>query len=226
MLIKNKPNIADTKAVLFDMDGVIIDSMPSHSEAWVYMFKTLGIEITEEDIYIREGIKPYELVLEFYKRDGMKISDDEINQIIKTKVEYFWDKYSPGLYGGIKNCLQKIKEKKYLISLVSGSTKENVFKVLNDFEIIDYFDYVVHSDLVTKGKPHPMSFIKAVEGLKLEAKNCICIENAPYGIRSAKDAGVYVCAIATTLSGDVLFDAGADAVINTHDEILNFLGIS
>ena len=224
MHIKNEINQPDIKAVLFDMDGVIIDSMPSHAQAWVYMFDKYGVKITEEDIYIREGIKPYELVSEFLQEANIPFDDDKIAEIIKTKVEYFWKKYSLSLYKGVENCLKSLKNKGYLICLVTGSTEGNAYKVLNDFGIVGYFDYVVHSDLVTKGKPHPMSFLKALEGLKLKAKDCLCIENAPYGIKSAKDAGIYVCAITTTLSGQVLLDAGADALIESHHEILEMLG--
>ncbi len=219
-----KPDIKNVKAILFDMDGVIIDSMKHHAKCWVHIFKQKGINIRQSEIYKREGIKPARLIHEIYQINGLQISNESMQNVLDEKISHYWNNYNPLPFKEIYTVLEKLKEK-YKLAIVSGSTKYNVNRVLNDFQLAKYFNAVVNSDMVTKGKPHPMSFIKAYEMLKLSPGECVCIENAPYGIKSAKGAGVYTCAITTTLNEKTLYNAGADYVVNSHQEILRLLGV-
>ncbi len=213
------PEIKNAKAILFDMDGVIIDSMKYHAICWVEIFKSKGILIEEKEIFEREGIKPSELIYEMFNRDGQNIEHFSMQKILDEKIDYYWRKYDPKPFEKIYSVLEKLHDS-FKLAIVSGSTKFNVNKVLTDFNLKKYFHVVIHSDLVNIGKPHPMSFIKAYEELNLSPDDCICIENAPYGIRSAKAAGIYTVAITTTLDENTLLDAGADLVIAKHEEII------
>jgi beta-phosphoglucomutase len=219
-----KPDIKKIKAILFDMDGVIINSMKYHAISWVNIFKRYGIIMAQQEIYRKEGIKPSELIRETFKKNDIPLNEEKLNKIHDEKIKYYWDNFSPKPFEGIGNLLGKLK-KKYKLAIVSGSPKVNVEKKLNKFDLKNYFDVIIHSDLVSQGKPHPMSFEKAYQELNLKPDECICIENAPYGIRSSKKAGIYTIAITSTLEKQTLLDAGADLTVDTYSEIEEILGV-
>jgi beta-phosphoglucomutase len=205
------------------MDGVIIDSMEYHAKSWVKILLDKGLNITEKDIYITEGIKPSEFIEKVYHDNSRKIDPAQISLIIDEKVEYFYKNYSLKLFPDAKEIIEILFEKGFLLAIVSGSIKKSVEKVLTEFELNQFFHFVVHSDLVKKGKPHPETFIKACTGLNVKPEECICIENAPYGIIGAKSAGVFVCGISTTLNPEILYSAGANIVFENHKEICKYI---
>lgn len=212
------------KAVLFDMDGVVIDSMKYHAESWVRIFSQLGLKVTENDIFLKEGIKPSELITETFKEFGHhSLSETEIVDILEKKVKYFWGKYHPLPYPEAIDCFNELEKLDYRMAIVSGSTRLSVETVMENFSLSRYFEVIIHSDLISIGKPHPMSYLTAMEKLHLEPEECLCIENAPYGIRSARSAGIFTAALTTTLEEDILYEAGANLVIHSHKQIREIL---
>jgi len=112
-----------------------------------------------------------------------------------------------------------LKNKGILSGLVTGSSLKEAQKMLPE-DIYKLFDTIVTGDRVKRGKPYPDPYLTAAKNLKVLSKECMVIENAPYGIKSAKAAKMYCCAIATSLSRDLLSEA--DVIFDTHRELYEY----
>ncbi len=208
------------QAVLFDMDGVIVDSMPLHVETWKKAFCDKGINIDDIDIYRREGMSGVASVREIFHEKGKKnISDDEIIDLMSIKHGYF-ENMKIDVYPDVFRLLQFLCEKEIKIALVTGSTRRSVNHILDE-KMRSMFSAIVTADDTEKGKPYPHPYLRAIELLDTDPENAIVVENAPLGIESAKRAGLECYAIQTTLTGIHL--EKADRVFLSHIELENHL---
>jgi beta-phosphoglucomutase len=107
-----------------------------------------------------------------------------------------------------------LKNQDVLVGLVTGSYYNEAQKILPK-KVFDLFDTVVAGDCVTRGKPDPEPYLSAAKNLKVDPKECLVIENAPYGIKAAKSAGMMCYAVATSLSKEYLCQA--DKIFETHE---------
>lgn len=179
------------KGVIFDLDGVLVDSMPMHYEAWKIAFSEVAnIEVDERTIYLLEGIRGIELVRNLFelKRIG-PFDESSLTQITKRKDEYFRKIFSFKPLKGVKELVTNLRCRK---AVVSGSEKKDVERILG--QAIGFgkeqFDVVITADEVTKGKPDPSSLFSAVEKLKLNTTEALVVENAPLGAEAANRAGI------------------------------------
>ncbi|MGB6673029.1 MAG: HAD family phosphatase [Candidatus Nitrosopolaris sp.] len=179
------------KGVIFDLDGVLVDSMPMHYEAWKKAFSEVGnIEVDERTIYLLEGMRGIELVKNLFelKRIG-PFDESSLTQITKRKDEYFRKIFSFKPFEGVKELVTNLRCRK---GVVSGSAKKDVERILG--QAIGFgkeqFDVVITADEVTKGKPDPSSLFSAVEELKLNTTEALVVENAPLGVEAANRAGI------------------------------------
>ncbi len=207
-------------AVLFDMDGVVIDSMGQHEEAWRKVFRDEGIDLSPEDILKREGMSGPESLLDIYNEKKLPLpSDDKLNYLIDKKHGIFNENnISPFL--GILTCLELLKERKILLALVTGSHMETVERILPE-ELREYFSAIITADHVKNGKPSPEPYLKALEKINVPVENAIAVENAPMGILSAKNAGLYCVALETTLPSEYL--QKADIILSNHQKLYEYL---
>jgi HAD superfamily hydrolase (TIGR01509 family) len=179
------------KGVIFDLDGVLVDSMPMHYEAWKIAFSEVAnIEVDERTIYLLEGMRGIELVRNLFelKRIG-PFDESSLTQITKRKDEYFRKIFSFKPLKGVKELVTNLRCRK---AVVSGSEKKDVERILG--QAIGFgkeqFDVVITADEVTKGKPDPSSLFSAVEKLKLNTTEALVVENAPLGAEAANRAGI------------------------------------
>ena len=179
------------KGVIFDLDGVLVDSMPMHYEAWKKAFSEVGnIEVDERTIYLLEGMRGIELVKNLFelKRIG-PFDESSLTQITKRKDEYFRKIFSFKPFEGVKELVTNLRCRK---GVVSGSAKKDVERIFG--QAIGFgkeqFDVVITADEVTKGKPDPSSLFSAVEELKLNTTEALVVENAPLGVEAANRAGI------------------------------------
>ncbi len=204
------------KAVLFDMDGVVVDSMPYHYRSWKQIFGSLGIHLDKMEIYKREGEQGIGSISEILAKHGKHLSIEERQNLLREKEKIFKKMASPRLFPGIENFIQDLKEKGLRLGLVTGTSRGEIKYVLPP-HLIDSFDVVVSGDSVSRGKPAPDPYIKAIEDLKIQAGDAVVIENAPYGIQAAKKAGTICIALTTSLPSEYLQDA--DFICDSLDEI-------
>jgi beta-phosphoglucomutase len=201
------------RAIIFDMDGVVLDSMPAHLRSWQQALAPLGIELTAGDLYPLEGV-PTELTARMLteKFFGQPCADAEAQSLADTKRDLFHQIFQPALVPGIGPLLYGLRGRGYRLGLVTGSARRVVEESLAPTGIADLFDAVVTGDQVSRGKPDPEPYRTAAERLGMLPAECLAVENAPLGIQSAKAAGMGCVALETTLPAERLSAAGADHV--------------
>src|SRR6266487_5794779 len=168
------------KAVIFDLDGVLVDSMPMHYEAWKIAFsEAVNIDVDERTIYLLEGMRGIELVKNLLVRTGTKEFDESsVTQITKRKDEYFRKVFSFKPFERVNELVTNLRCRK---AVVSGSSKKDVESILD--QAIGFgneqFDVMITADEVKNGKPDPSSLLSALEKLKLNTTGSIVVKNVP-----------------------------------------------
>lgn len=207
------------KAVIFDMDGVLVDSMPYHADAWKIVFGEIGIHIRREDIYDIEGSNHEGIIRLVFEKAGRIPEPEDFLRLARKKREVFARRNKVTVFDGIHECLNFLKNR-CLLGVVSGSDKAVVFELLERF-FPNTFDAIVTGNDVKQGKPSPEPYLKAVGMLKLEKDECIVIENAPLGVESAKRAGLFCIGIPTYIEAQRLKDA--DVVLANHGMLKEYI---
>ncbi|HET7149108.1 MAG TPA: HAD-IA family hydrolase [Candidatus Nitrosopolaris sp.] len=180
------------KGVIFDLDGVLVDSMPMHCEAWKKaVSEVANIEVNERTIYLLEGMRGIELVRNILEQKRSEPFDELIlTQITKRKDEYFRKIHSFKPFKGVRELVTNLKCRK---AVVSGSAKKDVEIILGQALGFgkEQFDVVITADDVTKGKPDSSSLILAMEKLNLKTTEALMVENSPLGVEAANRAGIH-----------------------------------
>jgi beta-phosphoglucomutase len=180
------------KGVIFDLDGVLVDSMPTHFKAWKEAFANVaGIEIGERDIYPREGMRGIELVEMVFEQK--KFPDHSLAQKVHDeKSKIFKEIRSSEPFEGVREMISNMK---CSMAVVSGSTKHDVETILEEAFDRDRFAVIITADDIKKGKPDPSAFLEATRRMKIKTKDAVVVENAPLGVKAANAAGI-VCYVA------------------------------
>ncbi len=198
------------RAALFDMDGVITDTMPLHYESWKRAFEKYCVNVYKMDVYLREGMTTAMMGRDIARAKGKELSEEELQKIVEEKTRIFNELVMEHAkaYEGVMETLRMLRNNGLKLALVTGSKRESVDVVLKKVGLEGAFDVIVGAEDVSEGKPSPEPYLAAMKKLDMPALNCVVIENAPLGIRSAKAAKVgYVIAITTTLDASYLQEA-------------------
>ncbi len=204
------------RAVLFDMDGVILNTMPYHFHAWKSVFDKKNIFVDQFEIYKREGEPGLKTLTDILAKHKTFLPQKGKEQLLIQKEELFKKIVTPIIFPGVERLIQEIKERGYLLGLVTGTSKNEMETILPD-HLKRLFNTIVTGDAVTRGKPAPDPYLKALDLLHLFSSEAIVIENAPYGIQSAKEANIICIALTTSLSKDYL--KKADYICNSIEEV-------
>lgn len=180
------------------MDGVLIDSMKYHVEAWIKAFAKFDYHPGELEFYLNEGVKHPVTVRQRLKNLGVDDPDDEtVREIYTLKREIFDQTADIKPNEGVLDLLDILKGKVRL-GVVTGGVPSVVNRVISRF-FDGYFDFIVDYESTEKGKPDPEPYLYAIKISGLSRENIIAIENAPTGVTSAVDAGLTCWAVCTTL---------------------------
>lgn len=179
------------RAVIFDMDGVLIDSEPLHIELETKMISELNIPLSE-DMYSRfagtTSFSMWKILADEFKIDkNPKMLSNESD---RRFIDALLGTEKVKLFDGVLEVLNKLKGFEIPLALASSSSKEVVNAVLKKFELDDIFPVVVTGSDVQNSKPHPEIFLKASQMLNVSPANCIVVEDSPNGIKAAKLAGI------------------------------------
>lgn len=221
------------KAVLFDMDGVLYDSMPSHARAWYEIMTGYGAQCSPEDFYLYEGRTGHSTIDIFFNKDfGRNASLEEKEEIYTKKSELFSQLDSAQPMNGALDVLTRVKMHELDRIIVTGSGQFSLFDKLNT-HFSDFFnrEKMVTAYDVQWGKPHPEPYLMGLKKAGVNANEAIAVENAPLGVESAVAAGIFTVAVNTgPLPDKVLTDAGAHciypsmkALADDFDNLLNNL---
>jgi len=203
-------------AVIFDMDGVITNTMPYHFKAWAEVFRLKGIKVNRYDVYSREGKDGFSSVKEIYGKYQRNFSVKEARLLLKKKEGFFKQCVKVSFVRGSRSFLRKLKKQGTRLALVTGTSRHEAEKILHK-GLMGIFDASVTGDEVRRSKPHPEPFLKALKLLKVPARQAIVIENAPLGIASAKKAGLACVALETSLPAKYLREA--DYIFKSFSEL-------
>jgi beta-phosphoglucomutase len=200
-----KTDLENLKAVLFDMDGVLVDSMNHHLHSWKELLEYFNITVSDEFIFEHEGAMSSEVIRDLFGNNGFSIEEKHILEIYSSQNLKFQEKYlgKVGLYPQAIPLLELLKERGLALGLVTSSRMNLVEKIWNKNEL-SLFSTIVTADDVKNYKPHPDPYLKALNRIGHEARECLVVENAPAGIRSANAAGIPCFAIASTLPEEKL----------------------
>ena len=203
------------KAALFDMDGVLYDSMPGHIQAWSKTMSMYGITSDPDSFYMLEGRTGFSTIDILFKQVlGRGASEQEQHEIYKKKCAMFAEMKCSNPMPGVLNVLNKVKEHGITSLIVTGSGQHSLFKKIEtDFPGFFKRELMVTAYDVKFGKPHPEPYLLGLAKAGVKASEAIVIENAPLGVEAGKAAGIYTIAVNTgPLADKVLHDAGADCV--------------
>lgn len=204
------------KAVIFDLDGVLVFTDKYHYLAWKQIAEELGIDFTEKDNDRLRGVSradSLEIILEKY--EGRKLSAAQKEELLKKKNDIYVDQLkemSPSdVTSDVRDTLKTLRDRGYKIAV--GSSSKNTAYILERTDLTKYFDAVADGTHITRSKPDPEVFLKAAEFLGVDPEDCLVIEDADAGIEAAIAAGMHSAAIgAATKRGraDVNIDKVAD----------------
>ncbi len=210
------------KAVLFDMDGVLYNSMPGHAKAWEEAIRFYNIPCTYEEFYLHEGRTGHSTIdLLFQRHYGRNATLDEKTEIYALKSKLFQQYNKHRIMDGALEVLKKTKESGLKIILVTGSAQESLLdKISSDFPGFFHEDLMVTGNNVVFGKPHPEPYLLGLQKGQITKEEAIVVENAPMGVESSKAAGIYTIAVNTgPLETQILKDAGADCIFSSMNEL-------
>jgi beta-phosphoglucomutase family hydrolase len=198
-------------AVIFDMDGVLIDNAHFHERAFAEYFSKFGTKLAPEMF----GRGNEELMAELFPNENK----ERHRELAAGKEAYYRQIYEPHIkpVTGLIELLKELKKNNIHIAVGSSAPVENIDFVLDKLQIRDYFDVVVIAAMVQKAKPAPDIYLKSAELLGIKPENCLVFEDALAGIAAARSAGMKVAGVATSLSKERLTET--DRIINDFTEI-------
>ncbi|MFL6321367.1 MAG: HAD family hydrolase [Nitrososphaeraceae archaeon] len=193
------------KALIFDMDGVLVDAMPFHYEAMKTAVKEItNIDLDKRTFYLLEGMPVEEMALEIFKLKGYLVDDGSkkniskeepiiqtSEEVAKRKKEIFREmNIIPKPYDGVRELISNDLTDCMKV-VVSGAAKQEVETIIEQNFGKDKFDLIMNGDeLEGKGKPDPAPFKVALQSLNLDNNEALVVENAPLGVKSANDAAI------------------------------------
>ena len=213
------------KAVLFDMDGVLYDSMPYHARSWHTSMAAFGLDMKPEEAYMYEGMRGVETIKLIARRQWNKeLTDDEAAAMYKRKTEEFCACPKAKKMEGVEELMRMIKDGGKEIVVVTGSGQGSLLKRLEeDFAGLIDSRLVVTAADVSRGKPDPEPYIKGLAKAGIKPCEGIVVENAPLGVRAAVAAGIFTVAVNTgPLPDKALADEGADLIFPDMKDAKNF----
>lgn len=215
------------KAVIFDMDGVLYDSMPAHDKSWRQTMDELNLQYIPYEFYLQEGRIGKSTINAIFQRNLKRDATEEEEQQIYARKSVLFQQYNSGAtMPGAKEILNYVKGEGLTPVLVTGSGQPSLLDKLDmHFPGIFTPATMVTAFDVVHGKPHPEPFLMGLQkGGNLQPNQAIVIENAPLGIEAAVGAGIFTIAVNTgPLSDSVLRDAGASLVFDSMTTLLTEL---
>jgi len=231
------------KAVIFDLDGVIINSEPLHDESTAIVLQKNGISISEKERKQFLGLNDKEIFSQVVKENKLKKTPEDLIQerekvyfdlikkvkenklkktpedLIQEREKVYFDlikKKGLDLFPGVLEAIQKFS-KRYKLAITTSSEKSKVDFTLKKFNLSQYFPIIITGEDITKGKPDPEPYIKTIKQLGVKSKECLVIEDSINGMKSALDAGCFCIAVTNTFPAAQLKQA--DMIVQNISEI-------
>lgn len=214
----------DLRAALFDMDGTLYDSMPSHADAWMQMCRDNGLTARREEFFLFEGrTGASTLTILFQRQFGHDPSPEQIEELYRQKTVNFRAKGKAPIMPGAEGLTRQCVEQNLRCVLVTGSGQASLLeRIEHDFPGVFAHELAVTSHDVSRGKPDPEPYLLAMSRAAVAPEQAIVFENAPLGVRSAADSGAFTVAVVTgPVPREELAAAGASVIFDSMEQCNN-----
>lgn len=204
-------------AVIFDLDGVLIDSGPVHRESWRALGAELGVEVNDRAVGAVFGRQNRDIVPILFGDDR---TPEEVRRLGGRKEELYRDLVRgkvPASEGAVE-LVRHYQAGGYQLAIGSSTPRANIDLALGEMGIAELFGVIVSSEDVSVGKPDPTVFLTAASRLGVSPGDCLVIEDAPAGVEAGKAAGMVVVALAGPHPREKL--SHADRVISSLNELI------
>lgn len=201
------------RAVVFDMDGTLVDNMDFHNRAWVEMARKLGLTMTAEDFQTHHAGKKNEEI--FPVLLGRPVTHEELERLAEEKESHYRTLYRPHLrlHHGAEAFIARLRAAGIPLAVATAAPQGNRELVLDGLGIRPHFDHIIGAEQVTRGKPAPDIFLAAARELGVEPSKCLAFEDAILGVIAAREAGMTVVGVTTAASAEQLREAGAQWIL-------------
>ena len=212
-------DLSQFKAILFDMDGTLVNTEPLHEEAWHDTLAQFDLQLSPDWFHRYKGSTDRILMTEVIQHYELSINVDEL---LEEKRDRFLEmaRTRSQVFTGAKEGLVAL-QKKYPLALVTSSSRKGADHVLKVTELLHFFQTTITFDDVTKHKPDPEPYQKAINFFGLKPHECIAVEDSVSGSRSAKAAGCYTVGVLNSVTASEL--NGVDQIFRTTGEVMDFL---
>ncbi len=211
--------ITHFKAVIFDMDGTLVDSIPFHKEAWLRFLRNHEIHSDAESFHAENHGTIEEMMFRFF---GSGLSKSQLFQFSEEKELIYRELYRSQIkeVGGLTNFLELIFLQKIRIGLATMGDQSNIDFTLDSLRVRRFFHSTTGGHEVKKGKPDPEIYKLALRKVGMKASDCLAFEDSIGGVRSAISAGIKVFGITSTHTREELLDYGCARALDSFSDLL------
>ena len=204
------------KGVIFDLDGVLIDTGQFHRQSWYDLAGEEDFEMSDELFYSTFGMQNYQIIPLLVRRD---LTVEDIERMSEWKESRYRELISGKLtlQEGARGLIDELKSNGFLLAIGTSAPQANLVFMLEHTGVDDCFDAYVTGEEVSNSKPAPDTFLKAAEKLLLAPGRCLVVEDAVQGVQAAKKAGMKVVAVCTTRGREDLEEA--DLIVESLGEL-------
>jgi beta-phosphoglucomutase len=202
--------------VIFDLDGVLVDSAWAHKQAWYDLARKENLRMTDEFFHDTFGMQNYQIIPMLV---GQNVSAEEVDRMGDWKEQRYRQLIADKLFlaDGVEPLLNGLRGKGFLVAIGSSAPRANLDLLLDCLHARRYFDVCVTKEDVRESKPSPQTFLKAAEKLGLPPNRCVVVEDAIPGVEAGKSAGMSVVAVTTSRKREDL--AKADIIVDSLAEL-------
>jgi beta-phosphoglucomutase len=212
------------KALIFDMDGTIVDNIPYHHEAWLNFLQKYGIAIRPEDFAAQNHGTADEMIIRFFGND---LTIEKIKELGYEKEQTYRDLYLHEIkeITGLTALVKSAKRKGIKIALATMGNEDNIDFILEGLDIKKYFDVIVGGNQVKAGKPDPEIFQTILNHLQLQPNECVVFEDSYGGVQSAQSAKIPVVGVLTSNTKEEFHLWNVQKTIKEFTEVRDIQGL-
>jgi len=213
----------DLKCIIFDMDGVIIDSEEIHKKAYYETFVSIGVKVSDQLYKTLTGSSTINAFQKLVTHFNLDLDPEKlVLEKRKKYVNFFENDPTLHLVEGVEEFIKYSFNRGFTLVLASSSAMVNIDRVFNRFDLNSYFTAKISGADLRASKPHPEIFEKAAILGKTSKEHCIVIEDSDNGVKSANDAGIFVVGYKNPIVEDQTLE-NADFIIESFDELKSYI---